>query len=93
MLDPLRLRSLIKTGRALSRPTSAATAMTDIIYMTKQREPKVAAVATAPLHEVMCIAAHAMATGALCVEGRAHLVAGVLPALAPGWQVRYLSEP
>lgn len=67
--------------------------MADIIDMAKLREAKGAVEATALLHEVLCLAAEATATRALCAEGRAALVVGVLRALGPGWQVSYVPQP
>jgi hypothetical protein len=64
--------------------------MADIIDMTKLREAKEAADATAILHEVLCIAADETADGrVLSAHGRAALIVGVLRALGPGWALRH----
>jgi hypothetical protein len=67
--------------------------MADIIDMTKLREAEAAANATARLHEVLCMAAEATATGALNTEGRLVLAAAVpRAALGTGWGVSYTGE-
>jgi hypothetical protein len=68
--------------------------MADIIDMTKLREAEAAANATARLHEVLCMAAEATATGALNTEGRLVLAAAAVPraALSTGWGVSYTGE-
>jgi hypothetical protein len=75
----------------------------DIIDMTELRETQAAedatarlqaaADATARLHDVLCRATEATATGALNTRGRLLLAAGVArAALGPGWSVSYTGE-
>jgi hypothetical protein len=61
--------------------------MADIIDMTKLREAQAAADATARLHDALCRAAEATATGALDTKGRMSLATAVArAALGSGWR-------
>lgn len=61
----------------------------NVIEMTKLFEAREAAEATARLHEALCIAAEETATGALCTEGRAQLIAALVPGIGPGWRLAW----
>ena len=70
--------------------------MADIIDMTKLREAKTAADATARLHEVLCMAADEAASKILSAEGRAVLASAIVrAALGIGieWTVSFGSPP
>jgi hypothetical protein len=58
-------------------PAALEALVADIIDMTKLREAQTAGDATARLHDVLCRAAEATATGALNTRGRLLLAAGV----------------
>jgi hypothetical protein len=67
--------------------------MADIIDMTKLREAQAAAGATARLHDALCRAAEATATGALDTKGRMSLATAVArAALGSGWRVSYSGD-
>ena len=67
--------------------------MADIIDMTKLREAQAAADATARLHDALCRAAEATATGALDTKGRMLLATAVArAALGSGWRVSYSGD-
>lgn len=67
--------------------------MADIIDVARLLEAREAAEATARLHEALCIAADETATGALCTEGRAQLIAALVPAIGPGWRLAWSPAP
>ena len=65
--------------------------MADIIDMTKLREAQAAADATARLHDALCRAAEATATGD--TKGRMSLATAVArAALGSGWRVSYSGD-
>lgn len=78
-----------RRGAAKSPSRQPAT----VIAISEHLDAKKDTDATDRLYRALCLAAEEAATRALCAEGRAQLLAALLPGIGPGWHLAWSPSP